>query len=367
MKTQNLLASALLALATLSSIHAPAATFCVDSADALATALASAEANGEDNDIRIRAGVYDAPDAGFHIDLFEGHHSLSVAGGFTDEACDARTHAAAATVLDGHDSVRPLTIETSRSSGIADPDHGITVSGLTFRRGSDAIVGALKISDSGPIYGGIITVEGNAFLDNGTAAGVLEGGPALLAATDGPDFAGGTGLFVRNNLFARNMGPNAPAVFVYSNNHVDVSNNTFVGNIATDTSLDERVTFASFTFSGVDFSNNVFRDNAATFDLHATNATDLVDNALASLGGTPRSESGTIAVDPRFVDEAGGDYRLAADSPLIDAGTDTPAGGAAGFDLEGNARVQGAHLDIGAYEFGAATADAIFADGFDPT
>ena len=72
MKTQKLLASALLALATLSSIHAPAATFCVDSADALATALASAEANGEDNDIRIRAGVYDAPDAGFHIDLLRG-------------------------------------------------------------------------------------------------------------------------------------------------------------------------------------------------------------------------------------------------------------------------------------------------------
>lgn len=363
-------ATALLALAMLSSIQTEAATFCVDSSDALAAALASAAANGEDNDIRLRTGVYAAPDAGFRIDLLEGHHSLTVAGGFTDDACTERTHAASATVLDGRDAVRPLTIETSQSSGIADPAHAITVSGITFQHGSDALVGALKISDSGPIYGGIITVEGNAFLDNAAATGVFEGGPALLAATDGPDFAGGTGLFVRNNLFARNAAPNAPAVFVYSNNRIAVSNNTFVDNVSTDATLDERVTFASFTFSGIDFSNNVFRGNnpdgaPATFDLHATNVTDLVDNAIVATTGTPHSESGTIGADPRFVDAAHGDYRLAADSPLIDAGTDTPAGGAAEFDLDGIARIQGVHIDIGAYERAPVDAEQIFADGFD--
>jgi hypothetical protein len=371
MKTQGpFIASALVALAILSSTQAQAARFCVDSSDALTAALATAEANGEDNDIRLRTGAYAAPGAGFRIDLLEGHHSLSVAGGFTDDACTERTHAASATVLDGRDAVRPLTIETSRSSGIADPEHAITVTGLTFRHGSDALVGALKISDSGPIYGGIITVEGNAFLDNATASGVPEGGPALLAATDGPDFAGGTGLFIRNNLFARNAGPNAPAVFVYSNNRIDASNNTFVGNVATDATLDERVTFASFTFSGIDFSNNVFSGNnpegaPATFALHATNVTDLVDNALDATTGTPRSETGRIEADPRFVDAAQGDYRLAADSPLIDAGTDTPAGGVAGFDLDGVTRIEGAHIDVGAYERAAENAERIFADGFD--
>lgn len=50
--------------------------------------------------------------------------------------------------------------------------------------------------------------------------------------------------------------------------------------------------------------------------------------------------------DPRFV--GGGDYRLADDSPLIDAGS---ASGS--FDLDGTARVKGAAADVGAYEHAA--------------
>jgi len=370
LQARYILAFALLALIAFASIEARAATFCVNSSDDFADALAAAEGNGEDNDIRLRTGLYVAPDGGFHIDLLDGRHSLSVVGGYTDDACVERTHVAAETALDGRDAVRPLTIDTSTSFGNADPAHRITVSGLFFTGGHDAIVGALKISDSGPIYGGIIVVEDNVFADNATETGVLEGGPALLAATDGPDLAGGTGLFVRNNLFIRNSGPNAPAVFVYSNNRIAVTSNTFAANIATDMTLDERVTFASFTLSGVDFSNNVFSDNhrdgtPATFDLHATDVTDLVDNALVAIAGTPRSETGTLDVDPHFVDAVNGNYRLAPGSLLIDAGTDTPAGGLAEFDIDGATRIEGAHVDIGAFESTAGSAEEIFADGFD--
>ena len=375
MKVTNAFAILPLAIAAVFALSpAHAATFCVASADALAAALADAEANEEDNDILIRTGTYEAPAAGFHIDLLEGEHSLSVAGGFTDEACTERTHAASATVLDGRNAVRPLTIDTSHGFGNADPTHSIVVTGLTFRHGADTVASGLKISDSGPIYGGIIIVEGNAFLDNATTGGSLfQGGPALSAATDGPDFAGGTGLFVRNNLFARNAAPTAPAVFVYSNNRIAVSNNTFVDNISTDATLEERVTFGFFTFSGIAFGNNVFAGNnaegdAATFDLHTTDVTDLLDNAIVSTTGTPHSDEGSIDADPHFVDATSGNYRLAEASPLIDAGTDAPAGGAAEFDLDGTARIKGAHIDIGAYEFEAeVSTEQIFTDGFDPS
>src|SRR3569833_1348555 len=117
------LPASLIALFLFVTIGAEAATFCVDSADALTGALANAETNSEDNDIRLRVGTYDAPDAGFHIDLLDGQHSLAIGGGYTDAACTLRTRAASATVINGRDTTRPLTIETSQSFGNADPTH----------------------------------------------------------------------------------------------------------------------------------------------------------------------------------------------------------------------------------------------------
>ena len=62
--------------------------------------------------------------------------------------------------------------------------------------------------------------------------------------------------------------------------------------------------------------------------------------------------TGTIKADPRFVDAAGHDYHLQANSPAIDAG-------AAVFslltDFDGHARPIGAAPDIGAYEHAAPT------------
>jgi hypothetical protein len=366
--TRYVLAFALLIAAR----FAAAATFCVGSASDLTLALQTAQANSEDNDVRIRVGEYVAPAAeGWHIDLLLGDFSLSVVGGFTDEACTQRTFDAFATVLDGAHAVRPLTIATSQSFGAANSDHHITVSGLTFRNGSDPSVGGLKVSDPGPIYGGIILIEGNAFIGNEAAPGTFDGGPALLAATDGPDFSGGTGLVVRNNLFAENVGPDASAAFVYSNNRVEFVNNTFTGNATTDETLTDRAVLRYFTFSGITLANNAFWANNASgaadvHDLSLTAVADLVNNDIETMVGQPGSDIGTLSVDPSFADAAGHDYALAADSPLIDAGFDTPAGGLSTFDLDGDERVQGAHVDIGAFEFGAAAADeTIFADGFD--
>ena len=59
---------------------------------------------------------------------------------------------------------------------------------------------------------------------------------------------------------------------------------------------------------------------------------------------------GNIVAFPKFADEANGDFRLLGSSPCIDAGSDANAAGDS--DLWGNARVQGAHIDIGAYEAG---------------
>jgi hypothetical protein len=65
-----------------------------------------------------------------------------------------------------------------------------------------------------------------------------------------------------------------------------------------------------------------------------------------------------IGVDPRFV--GAHDYRLRANSPARDAGTNTPAGGLSSEDLDRSPRVVGRDVDIGAYEY-----QSLFSDGFE--
>lgn len=63
---------------------------------------------------------------------------------------------------------------------------------------------------------------------------------------------------------------------------------------------------------------------------------------------------GNITSDPQFVDSGNGDFHLASTSPCIDAGITQPWMIGA-RDLDGNPRVSGASVDIGAYEKPAAT------------
>ncbi len=61
-------------------------------------------------------------------------------------------------------------------------------------------------------------------------------------------------------------------------------------------------------------------------------------------------------VNPRFVDASAGDYRLQADSPFVNAGSNE-AWMADATDLEGKPRVLYGTVDAGAYEFVSATVD----------
>jgi hypothetical protein len=56
-----------------------------------------------------------------------------------------------------------------------------------------------------------------------------------------------------------------------------------------------------------------------------------------------------LNVDPMFVSPAGNDYHLSVDSPLINAGNNS-APHLTEFDLEGNPRIIGVTVDMGAYE-----------------
>ncbi len=83
-------------------------------------------------------------------------------------------------------------------------------------------------------------------------------------------------------------------------------------------------------------------------------------NQSDDFGGYPSGPNTVLSsdnIDPLFVDLLGGDYRLQANSPLADRGTNTPPGGLTLTDLDGKNRVIGGTVDIGAYESGQSVAD----------
>jgi hypothetical protein len=89
-------------------------------------------------------------------------------------------------------------------------------------------------------------------------------------------------------------------------------------------------------------------DTTGTFELSG-NRNGYFGNASGNVQGS--TTAGDVLADPRY--RAPGDYRLRADSPMVDAGTDTPEGGLPTFDHDGAPRVQGGAVDIGAYEGGS--------------
>jgi hypothetical protein len=62
---------------------------------------------------------------------------------------------------------------------------------------------------------------------------------------------------------------------------------------------------------------------------------------------------GNFDTPPQFVDQAGGNLRLQSNSPCINAGLNAYA--PAGLDLDGQPRIVGGTVDVGAYEFQAPT------------
>jgi hypothetical protein len=80
------------------------------------------------------------------------------------------------------------------------------------------------------------------------------------------------------------------------------------------------------------------------FEVDVSASTSITySNVRGSFPGT-----GNINTDPLFVDAAGGDYRLQAGSPCIDAGDPATT---LTEDIDGNSRPAGSGYDMGAYEY----------------
>ncbi len=107
-------------------------------------------------------------------------------------------------------------------------------------------------------------------------------------------------------------------------------------------------------------------DNAG-FDLAVNGAVNisntLADTTDASIASANVNNS-LFGTDPLYLERVDGIYHLLPSSPAIDAGTSTPPGGLGSLDLDGNPRIMGARVDLGANEFNN---PFLFRDGFEAT
>ena len=96
--------------------------------------------------------------------------------------------------------------------------------------------------------------------------------------------------------------------------------------------------------------NSILWGNLAPTDANFSE-TEIANSCTTPL---PDAGAGNIAADPLFVNPVRGNYRLGAGSPCVNAGANEYADRSA-VDLDGNPRIVGGVVDMGAYEVASGT------------
>ncbi len=315
---------------------ASAAVTCVSNAASLQAALDAAEVNGEDDEIRIRQGVYLSPVGGFSY-ISSEDQDLALRGGYELIGIDCvQTGGAEATVLDGEGARPVLFLEEAGSGSVVD----FTVEKLTLRNGSDASSPGNGLSIWNAAVANIGTFVHHCILTGNFSP---SGGAFQV-------YAGGGAIRFENNLVAGNNATGGGAGFLDSTAPgpgagVTLVHNTIAGNDDVN-GYGGVIVRAPVAL----LADNILSGNDG-FDLllldAATNDYVLERNDLGEVSGAFTTTLGNLTDPAGFV--GGGDYRLRVVSPLRDAGTQSVATIAA-TDVAGRPRLFGSEVDIGAYE-----------------
>lgn len=359
---------ALAFLAAVAPTAAFAAIFCPGNEAEFRQALATAAANGEDDEIRLRPGTFYTGGQKFAISSTEPY-SLSISGGWTDHLplwCSLQSPSASATVLDGQNLTAVLDIQAYAGSSTSAKT--VSVGNLTIRNGYTSANGesaALRLAvwqqtlrlertmllshtqatASGSIYNNAVTLNGSGDIYVlGNAMGDLHSNYANLAIfTQG---GSGQSVYLTNNTLSLHGGGFNALLDANNGTNYRIVNNAILSDSG---------------FSGLGFNSRNANDPIRLWafnNLGQWGYSDLYNNPPRLL---VQADSGNRTnVDPLFAGAT--DFRPAAGSPLVNAGLNSPFGGVPATDLDGHPRVDLGIIDAGAYE---STRERIFANGFD--
>ena len=323
-----------------------AAVFCVDTPQKLRDDFITAQNNAQNNLIKIVRGNYSTGGVAFSYDATNSmaDGNLVVRGGFNAD-CSTQIMNPTLTVLDGGGAAGILSVAGGSGS--------ITVQYLTIQDGNGTTsfdVGSLA---------GDVTASFNIVRYNQPSSAL---GAALRVTAVGT-------IHVDNNLVHDNSlgdGYGSVAILAAGAGDSFVTNNTVTGNTNANVGQPVGGVYFSYFFTSATpsayFSNNIFYNNS-NYGLYV-NSTAVPQSHLSNndIGTTNLDTTccANVSRAPQFVDKVGGNFHLAATSPLLGGGTTAPMGGLPLIDLDGNPRFFNGLVDLGAYERG----DVIFANGF---
>jgi hypothetical protein len=263
--------------------------------------------------------------------------SIGVYGGFAgnETTLASRDWNANETILDGFSSSPVVSIS---GRGILD---GFTV--------QDAGTSGSPTSYGGGIYAtGSPSIRHNYIQDNS----------ALFGAGIYCDSCTGTAMVIDNIIVDNSAGVSGGGVFANGGSPI-IANNTLVGN------ADSSTGGGIFCSGGTPtLANNIIAFNASGIT-NSIGSPVLFTNDVFNSPGIDYTgviaDTGSISANPQFVDSSG-DYHLVGlgpvmwgRSPCIDAGYETAYDAivpSASTDMDGNPRIHGPRVDMGAYEYG---------------
>jgi hypothetical protein len=363
----------LLALLVLPAARLHAATYCVDTAQEFQQALTAAAASNVDDEIRLKPGVYSF----FQPFLYQTTtpHWVFISGGwseFNSIECGRQTFEATATVLDGENQRQILLMTFNPPEATTQlMRHG--VNNLTFRNGKASEFGrggglymfsfnrviteywidnVIFHNNSGYFAGGaefylprgLLRVVNSLFYDNAAPTSAFAHFNVTMPEGDAP-----TDVLVANSTFVDGACPGSGGrgcgigAGLGATVHMEIINSLFWGNGISDVNIE------GLTVAGFGSGTAAYRYSRVPIT-----------------GGNivPTQSDGSL-LDPRFVEPATNDWRLADDSPYIDRGlAPLPVYGQFFADIANRPRIRFAAQDAGAHE--NQTRIRVFGNGFEP-